>query len=76
MPENIIREIGELQGIVSSKLLREVIGLHKDYLQEKINTFVRTQKFTEAYGELCKFDDVDKIIKLLELRIEELKKEK
>ncbi len=54
------------------KLLRQ----RKDYLQKEVNTKVREQNLIEAYGMLCKFDDIDKTLEIVKDKVESLRKEK
>jgi hypothetical protein len=68
-------ELSELSTIFNSKGFRQLLLTHKEYLQTQVNMFVREQNIIRAYGNLCKYDDIDKIIELVEKRIVDLKKE-
>ena len=72
--DNKILEIGEIKSILSSRALSKVLQTRKEYLQKKVNEFVRGQEWTKAYGELCKFDDIDQMMEILKMRLEELQK--
>jgi hypothetical protein len=68
-------ELSELSTIFTSRGFRQLLLVHKEYLQKEVNRFVREQSLIQAYGVLCKFDDLEKIMELIEKRIVELKKE-
>ena len=77
MPKDLQRftELGDLKIIASSRAFHKFLVERSVYLQKKVNTFVREQKFTEAYGELAKLDDIEKLVLVLNNRIKELEKE-
>ena len=47
----------------------------KKYLQKQVNDFVRSNDTRQAFGALSKLDDMDKLLSVVSLRIEKLKKE-
>lgn len=67
--------LSELNTIFTSRVFRQLLLVHKEYLQKEVNRFVREQNLIQAYGTLCKFDDLEKIMELVEKRITELKQE-
>ena len=68
-------ELSELNTIFTSRAFRQLLLTHKEYLQKEVNRFVREQNIIQAYGALCKYDDIEKIMELIEKRITELKEE-
>ena len=52
------------------KLLRS----HKDYLQQRVNEYLSKHEDRKAGEELAKLTDCDKLINIISVRIEELKK--
>ena len=66
-------DLSELNTIVNSPALRRIIAEHQELLQEKINKFVREQNIISAYGELCKLDDSNKLIKTITQKIAQIK---
>lgn len=74
--ENSAFELNDLVNVRNSAGFRNLLLEHKRELQKEVNLMVRSQRFTEAYGELCKLDDVDKIMGLVEKRINELQPKK
>jgi hypothetical protein len=68
-------DIGELQNIVNSSALRRVLNYRKEFHQKEVNRFVREQNLIQAYGSLCKYDDIDKFLEILQKKVNELKKE-
>jgi len=65
--------------LVTTKEWKEYVKILKDrqiYLQKEVNRFIRTQNLIEAYGMLCKLDDIDKTLQIVVQRLETLRKEK
>ena len=75
MSDNYI-ELGELVSISESKAYRNLIGVRKEYLQDRINHHVKNKEWYEAFGALSKLEDVDKQIDIVNNRILEIRKEK
>ncbi|GAF81027.1 unnamed protein product [marine sediment metagenome] len=69
-------QIGELRTIISSQVLRRILSQRKGYLQTRVNMYVREQNLASAYGTLCKLDDVDKFVDIIQAEYEKLTKEK
>lgn len=68
-------ELSELSSIFTSKAFRQLLERHKEHLQKDVFRFVREQKIVEAYGVVCQYDDIDRVMGLMEKRIVELRKE-
>ena len=66
-------DIGELTAISKSSAFRRMLERRKVYLQNQVNEFVRSQNLIQAYGELCKLDDIDQLLKMIDKTIEDLK---
>ena len=75
-PKDKIVEISELKAILSSQVLRRILQKRRAYHQNKVNEYVRAQKFTEAYGALKVLDDIDKFGDIVQSEYEKLTKEK
>jgi hypothetical protein len=73
---NKIQDIGELTSIINSRAYRQVLDERRKYLQDEANNFIRQQKWTEAYGAIMRMDDLMQTLKMLELQLEKIKKEK
>ena len=69
--DNLTLLVNSEQWVEYVKLLKQ----RKDFLQGEVNRFVREQKLIEAYGELCKFDDINKTLQLVKSKLETLRKE-
>lgn len=69
-------DLGELKTIATSGAFRRFLAERKQYLQGQVNTFVREQKWTEAYGALMRLEDIDKLMSRLQQKIIELEKGK
>lgn len=69
------REIAELTSVSESRALRNLLSKRKEFLQDQVNSCVRSEKFMEAFGELAKLDDCNKLIDMILLRINTLNKE-
>ena len=77
MPKsNNVFELNELLNVANSAGFRNLLRDHKDTLQKEVNLLLAKQEFTKAYGELCKLNDVDKIMNLVINRIAELQPKK
>jgi hypothetical protein len=76
MRDNRIVDIGELQSILTSHAYRQVLDERRLYLQKQANQFIREQKWTEAYGAIMRIDDLAQTLKMLEQKLEEIKKAK
>jgi len=73
------QELTNLEHLITStgwQQYRELIKEHKAYLQKEVNRAIRDRKFEDAIASLAKFDDIDKLFELLEIKIKQLKKEK
>ena len=70
------QEINELNSILGSRALQNLLVGHKEHLQKEVNQAVRDNNIMKAYGNTCRLDDVEKILSLIQLRISELKGEK
>ena len=75
-PQDRINEHQDLQTIVTSPVIRRILGERKIFLQKKANEYIRTQDWIKAYGFLAQFDDINKFLQILEEKLENLKKEK
>jgi len=73
---NEMEERSELLTISTSRAFQRILYTHKIFLQEEVNKFVRSQNLIEAYSVVKKMDDLDKIMTLVNQRLEDLKKEK
>lgn len=69
------RELTELVGVSESEAFKELLNSRKAYLQSEVNKFIRQKEWTDAYGTLCKLDDVDKTMDMLKKRIFDIRKE-
>lgn len=67
-----VQEIGELKSVIDSEAFRNILIKHREHLQKQVNAWVRQQNIVNAFGELSKIDDIDKIFDLIELRIKEI----
>ena len=67
-------ELNELNTIINSPALYRILDKHKQFLQKEINRFLRDQDNLRAFGTLCKFDDIDRILRLVKNEITEIKK--
>jgi hypothetical protein len=66
----------ELEQIRQSSIFKSVLSEYKERLQKEANSLIRQQRFTEAYGEVQKFDCLDTIFKHIDNKIEQIEKEK
>ena len=74
MPKsNSAFELNDLLTVLNSAGFRNLLDEHKKSLQKEVNLLLGQLKFTEAYGELCRLNDIDRIIGLIENRVNELK---
>jgi hypothetical protein len=73
---NNVFELNELLNVANSAGVRNLLREHKESLQKEVNLLLAKQEFTKAYGELCKLNDVDKIMSLVANRIAELQPKK
>ena len=71
-----INSISELTSIINSRAYRKVLDERKDYLQKEANSFIRQQKWTEAFGAVIRMDDLGQTLKMLEKELADIKKEK
>jgi hypothetical protein len=69
-------ELNDLTSVYTNPSFQHLMKEHRDSLQKEVNILLRAEKFTQAYGELCKMDDVDKILDLVWQRMEKLKSNK
>ena len=67
--------LGDLKIIYKSKAFRAFLIERQRYLQKQVNMYIRQQQYTEAYGELAKYDDLNKLMKRLDEEIKKLEKE-
>lgn len=67
-------ELNELNTIVNSSALLRILNKHKVYLQGKVNSSVREQKWIEAYAYLGRMEDFDKILDLIKQEISNIEK--
>jgi hypothetical protein len=61
--------------LVRSKDWIEYVGIlhdHKQYLQSKVNEYVKAQDLFKAYGELCKMNDIDNVLGIVEKSVKEI----
>ena len=72
--KSAIAELGELQTILHSRIFYLILDEHKKSIQKEVNTFVKEQKWYEAFGAVKRLEDVDKIVFLMNKKMEELKK--
>lgn len=75
-PYSKLEAIGDLDIVVTSRAVRAILQEHKDYLQKQVNRFVREQDLFKAYGEVCKMDDKEHLIRIFDKKLKELRKEK
>ncbi len=68
--------IGELLAITTSKVVRQVILEHQEYLQKEVNSLLRKKQYDDAYATLARLDDIGKFIKLFEDRLKEVRESK
>ena len=71
-----ITELDNLTKLITSREWIEALKItkvHKDYLQKEVNRFVREQNMIQAYGALARYDDADKIFKMVKDRLDILK---
>lgn len=71
-----VLEARELRAIIGSQILHKILQRRKVFHQTKVNECLRALKFTEAYGSLCKLDDIDKFESILQTEFDKLTKEK
>lgn len=74
-PSNKIEDLGDLKVILSSRIFRQKLNERKAHLQAKVNEHVRAQQWTEAYGAVCRLDDIDKLWTRIQEWYKELTKE-
>jgi len=67
--------LSELNTIANSKALNIIIAAHRIIITNKIIKFVREKDLMSAYGEVCKLDDSNRILKLVQQEIENIKQE-
>jgi len=68
-----LQEVTELNAIVSSRAYRRVLEKHALHLQKEANRCIREQKWTEAFANVAKIDDLTQILKMVELELKEAK---
>jgi len=71
-----LQDIGELTSIINSRAYRKVLDERRNWLQNEANSFIRQQKWTEAFGAILRMDDLAKTLEMLQRKLEEIKKEK
>jgi|GEM_PF-6079252 len=73
-PKNPVEsQVKELLDVKQSVPFNILLKQHREYLKKQVLAFVREKKFDEAYGEVCKYDDIDAIFRMIDLRIKQLK---
>lgn len=71
---NLTEKIGEITSLLHSGAFYEILAGHKQSLQREVNRFVKAQDLMNAYASLKALEDTDKILLLMQNRLEELKK--
>jgi len=66
--------IGELTSLLLSRTFHLILEEHKSYLQKEVNRFVKAQDMTNAFASLAKLEDIDKLVGLMQRKLEELRK--
>jgi len=66
--------IGELTSMLMSGTFHNILAEHKSSLQKEVNAFVKKQDLPNAYAALRTMEDVDRIVRLMQTRLDELKK--
>lgn len=66
--------IGELTSLLHSGAFYEVLAEHKASLQKEVNRFVKAQDLINAYAALKNLEEADKILLLMQNKLESLKK--
>jgi len=74
MSNNKASEIGELQSILTSRTFYDVLAEHKVSLQKEVNKFIKDKDLMSAYAALRTMEDVDRITRLMQTKLDELKK--
>jgi hypothetical protein len=62
--------------ILQSRAFYEILDEHKASLQAEVNSFVEKQEWTKAFGALRALRDVDRILRNIQLKLDELNKDK
>jgi hypothetical protein len=47
---------------------------HKQSLQKEVNAFIKKQDLNNAYAALRTMEDVDRVLRLMQTKLDELKK--
>ena len=71
-------ELDALNNLVLSqgwKIGKKILGEHKAWLQKEINLALEQRNVNKAFNLHARFSDKDSIFRLIEKRIEDLKKE-
>lgn len=71
-----MNSISELTSIINSRTYRQVLEERKAYLQNEANTFIRQQKWFEAYGAIMRMDDLLQTLEMLGKKLTDIRKEK
>lgn len=75
-PKDKIIEISELRTLLQSQVLRRILQQRRIHYQNKVNEYVREQKFTEAYGALKVLDNIEKLGNIIQDEYEKLTNKK
>lgn len=72
---NVIESLRELKFIAQSRAFNILLNERKEFAQKEVNRFVREKDLIGAYAALAKLDDTDKMIGLIQQRINETTQE-
>lgn len=74
MSNNKAGLIGELTSMLHSHAFYAILEEHKSYLQKEANKFIKAQDLTNAYAAVKSIEDTDKLVRLMQNKLDELKK--
>jgi len=72
--DNKATQIGELQTTLTSRVFYAVLDEHRTSLQKEVNAFVEKQDLVNAFGALRALKDSDRLVRLMQNKLDELKK--
>ena len=55
-------------------VFKELLDERKLFIQQEVNKFVKSQQIVEAYGALARLEDIEKLYKVIDRRIETIQK--
>ena len=67
----------DLPSLVNSRDWAEYVSILRErqvFLRNKVFEFVRAQDLFNAYGTLCKLDDIDKTLEIVNKKLKEIQK--